>query len=61
MISTEFLGAGEIVKRHQAGVIVPTPRHTDDMARALDGLPASGPEYDAMRQRAIGRRQRNAG
>lgn len=53
VISTEFLGAGEIVQRSQAGVIVPTPRDTDAMARALDHLPASGPELDALRQRAI--------
>lgn len=53
VISTEFLGASEVIKRNQAGTIVPTPRHTDDMARALDSLPVSGVEADALRQRAI--------
>lgn len=53
VISTEFLGAGEVVLRNKAGVIVPTPRHTDEMAKALDTLPKDGAEFESLRQRAM--------
>ncbi len=42
VISTEFLGASELVRKHRAGTIVPSPRSVVEMAAALDGLPEAG-------------------
>ncbi|MGN6369793.1 MAG: glycosyltransferase family 4 protein [Phycisphaerae bacterium] len=53
VVSTEFLGAGYLVKEHGAGVIVSSPREVEGMARALEGLPARGSsEQVAMAKRA---------
>jgi UDP-glucose:(heptosyl)LPS alpha-1,3-glucosyltransferase len=53
VISTSFLGAGDLVSRHQVGTIVPAPRDTDQMAAALDALPRVGtPEHAALAARA---------
>ncbi len=51
--STEHLGAAYIVKQHQAGTIVPTPRDVTLMAAALNALPARGtPQQLALSSRA---------
>jgi glycosyltransferase involved in cell wall biosynthesis len=42
VVSTEFLGSGDLVKQHGAGTIVATPRSVEEMAAALDALPARG-------------------
>ncbi|HVT80412.1 MAG TPA: glycosyltransferase family 4 protein [Phycisphaerae bacterium] len=39
VISTAFLGAADLVQRHNAGTIVPSPRDIDLMAAALSALP----------------------
>jgi len=56
VISTEFLGAGYLVKQHNAGAIVANPREVDAMATILDGLPATG----SPGQLALAERARNA-
>jgi UDP-glucose:(heptosyl)LPS alpha-1,3-glucosyltransferase len=54
VVSTEFLGAGYLVKEHNAGVIVGSPREIEAMARALEGLPARGSaEQTALAKRAL--------
>ena len=53
VISTEFLGASELVKQHDAGRIVSQPRDVGALADALDGLPAAGtPEQQSLAARA---------
>jgi UDP-glucose:(heptosyl)LPS alpha-1,3-glucosyltransferase len=42
VVSTAFLGPGDLVRRHGVGTIVPDPRAVAEMAAALDGLPAPG-------------------
>ncbi len=42
VVSTEFLGAGNLITQHQVGTLVPTPKHIDEMAAALDALPRTG-------------------
>jgi UDP-glucose:(heptosyl)LPS alpha-1,3-glucosyltransferase len=41
VVSTEFLGAGYLVKGHDAGVIVGSPKDVAGMAAALEGFPAA--------------------
>ncbi len=53
VISTEFLGAGNLITQHHVGTLVATPKHTDEMAAALDALPRPGtPEHAALAARA---------
>jgi UDP-glucose:(heptosyl)LPS alpha-1,3-glucosyltransferase len=53
VISTEFLGSGDLVRQHDAGAIVPTPKAVAEMAAALDALPTRGtPAYDELAARA---------
>jgi len=53
VVSTEFLGASELVKGADAGTIVASPRDIDALAAALDALPAAGTAaQQAMAQRA---------
>ncbi len=53
VISTEFLGASYIVKQHNAGTIVASPREVDAMASALTHLPQpSSPEFEHLAARA---------
>jgi UDP-glucose:(heptosyl)LPS alpha-1,3-glucosyltransferase len=42
VVSTEFLGASELVREHGAGRIVDSPRNVAALAEALDGLPMLG-------------------
>lgn len=55
VISTAFLGAAELVKEHDAGTIVASPRDVNAMAAALEALPITGTAGQkalAMRSRA---------
>jgi UDP-glucose:(heptosyl)LPS alpha-1,3-glucosyltransferase len=53
VISTEYLGSGDRVKAYQAGTIVASPRSVEEMAAALDALPAPGsPAFEALAERA---------
>jgi UDP-glucose:(heptosyl)LPS alpha-1,3-glucosyltransferase len=53
VISTEFLGSNDLVKSHAAGAIVSSPRSIDEMAAALDALPAPGtPAFNTLAARA---------
>jgi UDP-glucose:(heptosyl)LPS alpha-1,3-glucosyltransferase len=53
VVSTEFLGAAYLVKQHQAGTIVKSPRDVEAMAKALEALPApDSPEGIALAGRA---------
>ncbi len=56
VISTEFLGAGYLVKESGAGVIVASPKEVGEMAKALERLPARGSEEG----RALAKRAREA-
>ncbi len=53
VISTNYLGCGELVRSSGAGTIVPTPRNVAEMALALDALPTSGPELARMQAAAM--------
>jgi UDP-glucose:(heptosyl)LPS alpha-1,3-glucosyltransferase len=44
VVSTEFLGAADLVRRNEVGTIVKSPREVSAMAAALDGFPADGNE-----------------
>ncbi|MCL2645752.1 MAG: glycosyltransferase family 4 protein [Phycisphaerales bacterium] len=53
VISTEYLGASDLVKDHHAGTIVGNPREVDQMAGALEALPApKTPERGELAQNA---------
>ena len=52
VISTEFLGAADLVCRYDAGIIVPTPRDVLAMAAALDALPTQPADRAALARRA---------
>ncbi len=57
VITTENLGARELVRAHNAGTIVPTPQSIDAIAQALDNLPLPGTQESAdlsARARAAG-------
>ena len=56
VVSTEFLGAGYLVKEFQAGAIVRSPREIEAMARILEGLPVRG----TAEERALAERARRA-
>lgn len=56
VISTESLGASYLVRAHNAGTIVATPREIDAMASALESLPPRG----SPAQRALAERARKA-
>jgi UDP-glucose:(heptosyl)LPS alpha-1,3-glucosyltransferase len=53
VVSTEFLGAGNLITQHHVGTLVPTPKHIDEMAAALDALPRPNtPDHTALAARA---------
>jgi UDP-glucose:(heptosyl)LPS alpha-1,3-glucosyltransferase len=52
VISTDFLGASDLVRRHNVGTIVPTPRDVAAMTAALDALPTDPTRLAALAQRA---------
>lgn len=51
-ISTEFLGAADLVRRNNVGTIVPTPRDVSAMAAALTALPQEGRAREDLAARA---------
>jgi UDP-glucose:(heptosyl)LPS alpha-1,3-glucosyltransferase len=52
VVSTEFLGASDLVRRNEVGVIVPSPRDVGAMAQALDAMAAAEREKVAARCRS---------
>ena len=56
VVSTEFLGAGYLVKEFRAGAIVGSPREVEAMATVLEGLPVRG----TAEERALAGRAREA-
>ncbi len=52
VISTEFLGACDIIRRYRVGEIVSSPRETQQMALALDSLPQPGAKLNTLMARA---------
>jgi UDP-glucose:(heptosyl)LPS alpha-1,3-glucosyltransferase len=53
VVSTHFLGAGNLVLHHNVGTLVPSPKPTDEMAAALDTLPRPHtPDHTALAARA---------
>ncbi len=56
VVSTAFLGAAELVKGHDAGTIVGSPREVAEMAAALEALPAAG----SAARKALAMRARSA-
>jgi UDP-glucose:(heptosyl)LPS alpha-1,3-glucosyltransferase len=56
VISTQFLGASELVREHRAGRIVDSPQDVAALAAALDSLPPAGSDQ----QRSLAARGRAA-
>jgi UDP-glucose:(heptosyl)LPS alpha-1,3-glucosyltransferase len=52
VLSTAHLGAASLVKSHDAGIIVPTPRDIAPLAHYLESLPMTGPAHDDLATRA---------
>jgi glycosyltransferase involved in cell wall biosynthesis len=57
VISTEFLGASELVRDHDVGTIVSSPQDVDGLVRALEALPSPG----TRAQTELAARARKAG
>jgi UDP-glucose:(heptosyl)LPS alpha-1,3-glucosyltransferase len=59
VVTTEFLGAAELVRAYGAGTIVPSPQSVAEIAAALDALPRAG--EPAARELAERARRAGAG